>query len=183
MGFLSKSDKEVWAQDEVKKFEDELKPVLGATGISNLKNTLAIIAEQQGFEEAKAYLNYTIGRINYYTNKQKDYLIESHLADNVYKSYVTGGVSRLDKINGRFLAAQNMKLDLLIEQNNRIIQLLEKIAGEEEGSFANNEFNNFEVLEQFNSKNNESDDVSCPKCGSILEDDSKFCTNCGSEIK
>ena len=31
--------------------------------------------------------------------------------------------------------------------------------------------------------NNESDDVSCPKCGSILEDDSKFCTNCGSEIK
>ena len=50
MGFLSKSDKEVWAQDEVKKYEDELKPVLGATGISNLKNTLAIIAEQQGFE-------------------------------------------------------------------------------------------------------------------------------------
>jgi len=59
---------------------------------------------------------------------------------------------------------------------------LEKIAGEEEGSFANNEFNNFEVLEQFNSENNERVNVACPNCGFILKEDSKFCTNCGSEI-
>ena len=38
------------------------------------------------------------------------------------------GISRVDKVNGRFMAAQNMKLDLLIEQNTKIIQLLEEIA-------------------------------------------------------
>ena len=44
------------------------------------------------------------------------------------------GISRLDKVNGRFLASQTIKLDILIEQNkqlieqnNTIIGLLEKI--------------------------------------------------------
>lgn len=46
----------------------------------------------------------------------------------MYKSYITDGASRLEKVNGRFMASQNMKLDIMIEQNNRIIQLLEEIA-------------------------------------------------------
>lgn len=181
MGFLSKSDKEIWAQEEVKKYDDKLRPVLGPNGLSNLRKTLAIIAEEQGFEEAKAYLNYTNGRVNYYVSKQKDYLIESRLADKVYKSYVTDGVSRLEKINGRFMAAQNMKLDLLIEQNNRIIQLLEKIAGEEDSSFSNNEFNNFDVSEKPSGEIEINHNV-CPNCDSVVDSDSNFCTNCGSEI-
>lgn len=66
--------------------------------------------------------------------KSSQYQQEAKLADKVYKSYVTNGISRLDKVNGRFLAAQTIKLDVLIEQNkqlinqnNRIIELLEKI--------------------------------------------------------
>ena len=66
--------------------------------------------------------------------KTSQYIQEAKLADQVYKSYVTNGLSRLDKINGRFLASQTIKLDILIEQNkqlieqnNTIIRLLEKI--------------------------------------------------------
>lgn len=65
----------------------------------------------------------------------KIYHAEAKQADEVYKSFVTGGISRLDKINGRFLTAQLIKLDILSQQNNRIIhqndeiiELLKKIA-------------------------------------------------------
>lgn len=67
--------------------------------------------------------------------KISEYSHEAQLADKVYKSYVTNGISRLDKVNGRFLASQTIKLDVLIEQNkelinqnNKIIKLLEKIS-------------------------------------------------------
>lgn len=67
--------------------------------------------------------------------KISEYKNEASLADQVYKAYVTNGISRLDKINGRFLASQTIKLDViieqnqqLIEQNNAIIKLLEKIS-------------------------------------------------------
>ena len=54
--------------------------------------------------------------------KISEYSHEAKLADRVYKSYVTNGISRLDKINGRFLASQTVKLDVLIEQNKQLIQ-------------------------------------------------------------
>lgn len=117
-----------WAKEEIKKVEDNLYPILGKKGIFNLINVLETIATEEWYEEALKYLEYTNYRVNYYNNKKKDYLIEAKLADNIYKSYVTDGISRLDKVNGRFMAAQNMKLDILIEQNTKIIQLLEKIA-------------------------------------------------------
>lgn len=67
--------------------------------------------------------------------KTTQYKQEAQLADRVYKSYITNGLSRLDKVNGRFLASQTIKLDILIEQNkqlidqnNTIIGLLEKIS-------------------------------------------------------
>lgn len=63
------------------------------------------------------------------------YHTEARQADKVYRSFVTDGVSRVDKVNGRFLASQLIKLDILSQQNNRIIQqndeiidLLKKIA-------------------------------------------------------
>lgn len=67
--------------------------------------------------------------------KITEYSYEAQLADKVYKSYITNGVSRLDKVNGRFLATQTVKLDIIIEQNQQlidqnktIIDLLRKIS-------------------------------------------------------
>ena len=59
--------------------------------------------------------------------KISEYSHEAKLADRVYKSYVTNGISRLDKVNGRFLASQTVKLDVLIEQNKQLIQQNDKI--------------------------------------------------------
>ena len=59
--------------------------------------------------------------------KISEYSHEANLADKVYKSYVTHGISRLDKVNGRFLASQTIKLDVLIEQNKQLIQQNDKI--------------------------------------------------------
>ena len=56
------------------------------------------------------------------SRKISEYSHEARLADRVYKSYVTNGVSRLDKVNGRFLATQTVKLDIIIEQNQQMIQ-------------------------------------------------------------
>ena len=53
--------------------------------------------------------------------KISEYSQEAKLADKVYKSYVTDGISRLDKVNGRFLATQTIKLDVLIDQNKQLI--------------------------------------------------------------
>ena len=57
------------------------------------------------------------------------YKEDAKKADKVYKAYVTSGLSRIEKINGRFLASHLVKLDILnqqnkhlIEQNNRIIE-------------------------------------------------------------
>ena len=58
----------------------------------------------------------------------KNYKEEAYFADTVYKSFVIDGASRLDKVNGRLLASLNVKLDTVVEQNDRIIELLEIIA-------------------------------------------------------
>ncbi len=63
-----------------------------------------------------------------YVQKILKYKKDIKLVDLLYKAYVTHGVSRSDKINGRFLASQTIKLDTIIEQNTKIIELLEKIA-------------------------------------------------------
>ena len=54
--------------------------------------------------------------------KSSQYKQEAKLADKVYKSFVTDGISRLEKVNGRFLASQTIKLDILIEQNQKLIE-------------------------------------------------------------
>lgn len=64
---------------------------------------------------------------NRFLRKQQIYKTEAKLADKLYKAYITDGLSRLEKVNGRFLASQTMKLDTLIEQNEKIIDLLEKL--------------------------------------------------------
>ena len=47
---------------------------------------------------------------------------------HLYETYITCGIPRVNKINGILLASQTMKLDTIIEQNSKIIELLEKIA-------------------------------------------------------
>ena len=70
-----------------------------------------------------------------YKDVAKIYREDAKKADMVYKSYITNGVSRIEKVNGRFLASQLVKLDILsqqnnqiIKQNNEIIELLKEIA-------------------------------------------------------
>lgn len=78
----------------------------------------------------------------FYDDISEIYKEDAKKADKVYKAYITGGISRLDKVNGRFLASQLIKLEVLnqqnkriisqnneiIEQNNEIIELLREIA-------------------------------------------------------
>lgn len=117
-----------WVDDEINNVKDELFPILGEMGLNRLKLKVSQIVIFEGKDEASDYLKQTRDKAIYYNEKQDEYIIESQLADKIYKAYVTDGISRLEKINGRFMAAQNMKLDILIEQNTRIIQLLEEIA-------------------------------------------------------
>ena len=58
----------------------------------------------------------------YFEDMAQQFKEDAKKAERVYKAYVTYGVSRLEKINGRFLASQLIKLDLLNKQNKRIIE-------------------------------------------------------------
>ena len=122
------NDTKKWVDEEINNVKDELLPILGETGLNRLKLNVKKIVVFEGFEEASDYLKQMRDKAVYYNEKQDEYVIESQLADKVYKAYVTDGVSRLEKVNGRFMASQNMKLDILIEQNTKIIELLEEIA-------------------------------------------------------
>lgn len=78
----------------------------------------------------------------FYDDVSEIYKEDAKKADKVYKAYITGGISRLEKVNGRFLASQLIKLEIInqqnsriisqndevIEQNNEIIELLREIA-------------------------------------------------------
>ena len=59
--------------------------------------------------------------------KTGDYARDLRIAEELYKIYDKNSVARLDNVNGHLLAAQTRKMDILIEQNNRIISLLEKV--------------------------------------------------------
>ena len=71
-------------------------------------------------------------------------------------------MSRLEKVNGRFLASLSIKNDILIEQNNRIIELLEI---------------------QVNGGNNNLSMSYCPECGSKNSEHAQYCVGCGIKLK
>ena len=114
--------------DDLFKGNDKLKSLIKPDQINKLRAKCYDIVDTEGEEGVIDYLNNIYSKIDLFEEKQFEYIIESHIADKVYKSYITDGISRLDKINGRFMASQNMKLETIIEQNNRIIELLEEIA-------------------------------------------------------
>lgn len=128
MSFLSKnSAEEELANNLIKEHESFLNEFLDNQSIKDLKESLIIIAKRSGTNEARGYMDYVLNRMSYVKNKDLEYKLEAALADKVGHFYVPDGISRSDKLNNRFEAAQNMKLDILIEQNDKIIALLEEL--------------------------------------------------------
>jgi hypothetical protein len=115
--------------------------------------------EGKGIEEIEQFYKETVAKTLFIEERREEYVREAKLADKVYKSYITDGVSRLEKINGRFLASLSIKTDILIEQNNRIIQLLE-----------------------LQTNGNKLETSFCPECGTENEITIKNCKECGANI-
>ncbi|MGL6298726.1 MAG: hypothetical protein ACRC1M_06105, partial [Methanobacteriaceae archaeon] len=68
-----------------------------------------------------------------FEDKKAKFLKQSDMANQLYKTYI-GGLGRIEKINGKFLATHALQLDelyeqnqIIIEQNYIIIDLLTKI--------------------------------------------------------
>ena len=104
----------------------------------------------------------TEGPITNFTLKQEQFRREAKQADLLYKSYITDGISRIEKVNGRFLATQTVKLDVLIEQNNKIIRLLEKISEQQDNTLPY---------------------LVCSECGAKNLPITRNCQKCGNELK
>ena len=88
-------------------------------GVKLIKNEIAAveIAKTPTVEREVGSLD-----VRLVNKKSSQYKEEAKLADKVYKSFVTDGISRLEKVNGRFLASQTIKLDIIIEQNQKLIE-------------------------------------------------------------
>jgi hypothetical protein len=158
MGILSSNEK----TPEEKRIEDLMrKPINGAIK-PHLKAALKKMAsEGKSIDEIERHYNATVTKTKFIENRKAEYATEAKLADQVYKAYITDGLSRLDKVNGRFLASLSMKNDILIEQNNRIIELLEL---------------------QVNKENRDINPSFCPECGTQNNDAAKYCIKCGTQI-
>ena len=127
----------------------------------HLKETLKNMAKNGGsIDEIDRYYRKTAAKTKFIEERKAEYITEAKLADEVYKAYVTDGLSRLEKVNGRFLASQSIKTDIMIEQNNRIIELLEILANKEENKLPM---------------------VYCPECGT--PNTKQYCEDCGTKIK
>lgn len=63
----------------------------------------------------------------YFDDLAEKYKEDAKKADKVYKAYVTSGLSRIEKINGRFLASHLVKLDILNQQNKHLIEQNDRI--------------------------------------------------------
>lgn len=116
-----------------------------------------IIKKQEKEKSQAIIIENTKVKEAFFNAKQEEYVHDAKLADKVYKAYITDGLSRIEKVNGRFLASQTIKMDVLIEQNNEIIRLLKKVAGEEINPV-------------------------CSNCGREYEEGTNFCKNCGTEL-
>lgn len=124
---LKQSKKE--NKQKAKAYFKEYKSEIKSRSVRNkVESRMVEIAEEEGYESAVEYFNNIVEDQEKFFEKKKDYSIEVKYADQVYKAYVKDGISRIEKVNGRFLAAQNIKLDTIIEQNERIIELLEILA-------------------------------------------------------
>ena len=110
MSFLSRSSaEEELANKLIEEHETFLKEFLDSQSIKDLKESLIIIAKRSGTNEARGYMDYVLNRMSYVKNKDLEYKLEAALADKIGHFYVPEGISKSDKLNNRFEAAQNMK--------------------------------------------------------------------------
>ncbi len=124
------------------------------------RKLINMVKNGKSTEEIEKYYREIIAKTQFIESRREEYITEAKLADKVYKAYITDGISRLEKINGRFLASLSIKTDVLIEQNNRIIKLLEA---------------NLKA-------NNALPSAFCPKCGSKNINETNYCEKCGTKI-
>lgn len=158
MGLLDNKEKNL----EEKRIKQLMKKPMNNSVKTHLKQKLKNMAKEgKSIEEIERYYKETVAKTQFIEKRRDEYITEAKLADEVYKAYVTDGLSRIEKVNGRFLASQSIKTDILIEQNNRIIALLEKILN----------------------KGNENLPMAfCSECGTQNNDESKFCINCVTDL-
>ncbi len=135
--------------------------------------------ENQRKKEIDKFSRGNITDMNY-SLKLNQYREEAKKADILYKAYVTGGVSRLEKINGRFLAVQTLKLDVLIEQNNKIIESLE-ISANDNGQKNSEIIKLLEIIAKQNDKNTSNNKL-CLECGTKNLPDAPKCQKCGTDM-
>jgi len=158
MGLLSTKEK----TPEEKRIDELMSKPINSSIKPHLKATLKQMAHKgKSVEEIERHYNATAAKTKFIEKRKAEYETEAKLADQVYKAYVTDGLSRLEKVNGRFLASLSIKNDILIEQNNRIIELLE---------IQVNKGNNLPM-------------IFCPECGTQNNNTAQYCTDCGSKIK
>jgi ribosomal protein L40E len=158
MGLLSSKEKTL----EEKRIDELMSMPINGSVKTHLKQTLKKMAKEgKSISEIDQYYREIVAKTQFIEKRKDSYVTEAKLADEVYKAYVTDGLSRLDKVNGRFLASQSIKTDILIEQNNRIIALLESIINKD----------NPNLPTSF-----------CPECGTRNNKGAQYCQNCGIKI-
>lgn len=149
--------------DKKKRIDELLSKPINKAIKGHLKQRMKKMAKDgQSMDEIETYYRETVAKTQFIEERRDEYVTEAKLADQVYKAYITDGISRLDKINGRFLASQSIKTDIIIEQNNRVIELLETLVN--------------------NLSNNRASMKICPKCGIKINDESQYCQDCGTEL-
>ncbi|AEG18819.1 zinc ribbon domain-containing protein [Methanobacterium paludis] len=158
MGLLSTKEK----SPEEQRIDELMSKPINNSVKPHLKQTLKNMAKTgKSMDEIERYYRETAAKTRFIEERKAEYVTEAKLADEVYKAYVTDGISRLDKVNGRFLASQSVKTDILIEQNNQIIKLLEIIV---------------------NKGNNGLPMTFCSECGTQNNNAAKYCEKCGTKI-
>ena len=128
MGLFGNKSEELNWVDNLIDNNRQLNRLLRREQKSLLKSKCYALVKTDGEDAVTNYINSIVTKMESTENSEIDYVIDSVISDAVYDTYVTRGVSRVNKINGILLASQTMKLDTIIEQNNKIIELLEEIA-------------------------------------------------------
>ncbi len=146
---------------EEKRIDELMSKPINSSVKTHLKATLKKMAKNgNSINEIERYYKATAAKTQFIEERKAEYVTEAKLADQVYKAYITDGLSRLEKVNGRFLASLSVKTDIMIEQNNRIIELLEL---------------------QLNGGNNEIMSF-CPECGAKNSSNAQYCIKCGIKL-
>ena len=125
--FDSKSEESKWVDELIDK-NRQINRLLRREQKSLLKSKCNTLVETEGKDAVIEYVESIVNKMESCENNEVDFVIDSVIADAVYDTYITRGISRVNKINGILLSSQTMKLETIIEQNNRIIELLEEIA-------------------------------------------------------